>query len=320
MLAAMALVASIFVSLCSGSTGLSVTRTFHGFIEGSATPAGRIIYFVRAPRTLAAVLAGAALAVSGAVLQNVLANPLASSGTIGVNAGAGFGAALCGVFFPFSPALPAGAFFGALLTILIVYELSRRVGAARVTLVLAGVAISSLMNAATNSITTLVPDALPSVHAFQVGGLSGVSLKALLPAGLYILFAFAALIALNGELDILTLGDESAESLGLNARKYRFAFLTLAAVLTGAAVSFAGLIGFVGLIAPHVARIIIGGGDSKALIIMSALCGAAFLTLCDTAARAMFAPFELQVGVIVAFIGAPFFLWLLFSGKGRRKL
>ena len=309
------LLVTVFLSVGLGAVRLNPMDVFNGLIEGNASITGRILYHVRLPRTLAAVLAGAAFAVAGAVIQEVLANPLASPGIIGVNAGAGFGVALYCAFFPFAALLPLVSFFGALLTVMLVYGIARKAGASRMTLLLSGVAVSSLMTAGINTITILVPDALSGIHAFQLGGLSGVSFSRLFPAGYYILAALILLSFMGRELDILALGDDTAKSLGLNIKKYRFLFLMLVAMLSGAAVSFGGLIGFVGLIVPHMVRFMIGGGNSRALMIFSALIGGSFLALCDTLARTAFSPFELPVGVLIAFIGVPFFLWLLFRGK-----
>jgi similar to stage IV sporulation protein len=164
------------------------------------------------------------------------------------------------------------------------------------------------MAAGINAVTTVFPDALAGTHAFQIGGLSGVSAKVLLPAGIVIVASLLAVFALSGELEILGLGEMTARSLGLNVKLYRFLFLVLAAALAGASVSFAGLLSFIGLVVPHIVRMLVDGSRLLRLAVC-ALVGAAFLILCDTAAKTLFAPFELPVGIIVSFLGVPFFLW-----------
>ena len=280
--------------------------------------AGRIVLYTRLPRTCAALLAGAALAVSGGVIQTVLSNPLASPGIIGVNSGAGLAVALVCAIAPLAQAwTPLVAFLGALAGILLVLGLAERTGASRITVVLAGVAVSNLFSAGIDAVVTLVPDALNGVSDFRIGGFSGVTMAQLAPAAGLILVSLALVLSLSQQLDILALGSDTAQSLGLSVRPVRFLFLMLAAALAGAAVSFSGLIGFVGLIVPHTMRRLVGE-DSLPLLLSSALGGAFFVTLCDLLARILFAPYELPVGIILAFAGAPFFLWLLFRQRGGR--
>ncbi|GHU78763.1 corrinoid ABC transporter permease [Clostridia bacterium] len=308
---------AVLLSMGFGAVPIGPAGILRGLAE-SGTAENRILLHVRLPRTLAAVLAGAGLAASGVVMQAVLANPLASPGIIGVNAGAGLGAVLCGALIPGAvPLVPLAAFIGALCAVLLVYGISARAGAARVTLILSGVAVSSLMTAGINTVTTFVPDAVTGARAFQIGGLSSVSPRILLPAGCFIAVSILLLCLMGRELDILGLGESTALSLGLDTARYRFIFLVLAAALAGAAVSFAGLIGFVGLIIPHAGRLVVGN-DSRPLLIVSALAGAAFLTICDTVAKTAFSPYELPVGILAAFLGTPFFLWLLFRA-GRAQ-
>lgn len=153
---------------------------------------------------------------------------------------------------------------------------------------------------------------------FRVGDFSAVSHARLIPAGSLILFGLIAAFSLCNELDVMTLGEDSARGLGMNVRRMRRVFLALASLLTGASVSYAGLLGFVGLIVPHIARKL-AGSESRILLPLSALTGAAFVTLCDIAARLAFAPYELPVGVFLSVLGGPFFLWLLYKRKGGRS-
>lgn len=319
LLCLLALLVSALLSLGLGAVRIGIPELFAGFGQGGESVESRILLHIRIPRLVASVLAGAALAVCGAVLQTVLANPLASPGIIGVNAGAGLAQVLFLVLLPgMTVFLPFASFLGALGTVLLVYGIARKAGASRITLILSGVAISSLMTAGINTLTTLFPDLLSDLHDFQTGGFSHVSLPLLLPAGLVIVLGIFAALFFSGELELLSLGESTALSLGLNVRLYRFGFLVLAAALSGAAVSFAGLLSFVGLIVPHAARLLLRGGSRRVLIAACALMGAAFLVLCDTASRTLFAPFELPVGILIAYLGVPFFLWLLFGERRKR--
>jgi iron complex transport system permease protein len=312
-----ALFLSTLIALKTGSVPLSMPEILQGLSDRQSVN-GRILLAVRLPRVLAALLAGAGLAVAGATIQSVLNNPLASPSVIGVNAGAGFFTALAMALFPGLWFLfPAAAFLGALVTALLVFGIARHTRAAKITVILAGIALSSLMTAGISTLTTLFPDILTGMRDFQIGGFAGVHLKMILPGGIVILAALLLSGLFAGELEILGLGDETARSLGLNVRLFRFVFMVLAAALCGAAVSFAGLIGFVGLIVPHCARLLFPAAKKRTLLSASCLMGAAFLTLCDTAARVLFAPFELPVGILVAFLGSPFFLFLILKERRR---
>ena len=310
-----AAVLSIFV----GSVELSAAEVISALISGEAdSSAARIVLFSRLPRTLAALLAGAALAVSGAVVQTVLLNPMAAPSVIGVNSGAGLAvAAVCAVSPLSQQWTPIVAFLGAFVAASLVLFLAERTGASRTTVILAGIAVSQLFSAGTDAIITLVPDALVGVSDFRIGGFSGVTGVRLVPAAALIVISLAAVLSLSPQLDILSLGGDTAQSLGLNVRAVRFVLLALSAALAGAAVSFSGLIGFVGLIVPHAARRFVGG-DSLPLTVCSALGGAMLVTVCDVLSRVLFAPYELPVGIILAFAGAPFFLFLLLRRKGGR--
>ena len=180
---------------------------------------------------------------------------------------------------------------------------------------LAGVAISGIFSAGIDAVVTLVPDALTGYSDFRIGGLANLSLAKIAPSAWVILFCLLAALLLSNEMDVLALGSDTARSLGLPVRRVRLILLALAAALAGAAVSFAGLLGFVGLIVPHMVRRLVGG-EGRSLLPGCALGGAALLTLCDIAARTLFAPYELPVGIVLSLAGGPFFLWLLFRKKG----
>ena len=278
--------------------------------RGSGTTASIVLY-ARLPRLCGCLLAGAALACAGVIIQGVLNNPLAAPNVIGVNSGAGLATALCCALAPGAVQwTPLAAFLGALVGVLLVLFIAERAGAARITLVLAGVAMSSIFSAGIDAVVTFVPDALSGYTDFRVGGVKNLSMARLAPAFWVILIALLIALSLSNELDLLLLGRETAQSLGLPAKWLRLVLLMLAAALAGAAVSFAGLLGFVGLLVPHIMRRLLGE-DSFPLLLSSALGGGLLLTVCDLASRLIFAPFELPLGVVLSLTGGPFFIWLL---------
>lgn len=319
LLLAAAVPVSALMGLCWGAVALTPEDLLSVLFQGDVqSTAGKILLLARLPRVLGALLAGCALAVSGTVIQGVLNNPMAAPNLIGVNSGAGLAVALCCAAAPtWTGILPLAAFLGALAGVLLVLFLSERTGAARITLVLAGMAISSMFGAGIDCVLTFVPDALNGYSDFRIGGLSNLSLARVIPAAWVIALALAATLSLSGELDVLLLGRETAQSLGLPARPLRLVLLALAAALAGAAVSFAGLLGFVGLIVPHIMRRLVGE-ESLPLLLASGLGGGVLLTLCDLLARTLFAPYELPVGIVLSLLGGPFFLWLLLRQRGGR--
>ena len=307
------------LNLCLGAEPVplgSVLRVLTG--QESGTVAFRILRYVRLPRVCACLLAGAALAVSGTIIQGVLSNALAAPSTIGVNAGAGLAVALCCAVAPTALKLvPLAAMAGAFLGVMTVLLIARRTGASKITLVLAGVAVSSIFSAGIDAVVTFVPEALNGYSDFRIGGFSGVSMTRLLPALWPAILSFAASLSLHNEMDVLLLGKEQAQSLGLPAERLRVTLLGLAAVLAGAAVSVGGLVGFVGLIVPHIMRTLVGE-ESGPLLVSSALGGAALLGGCDLLGRMLFAPYEIPVGIVMSLAGGPFFIWLL-QRRGRLR-
>ena len=307
------------LSIWAGSVALSPAQVLAA-LSGmdTASTAARIVLYTRLPRTLAALLAGAALAVAGTVIQTVLNTPLASPGIIGVNSSAGLAVALVCAMAPAAQKYtPFVAFLGALAGVLLVMGLSQSTGASRMTVVLAGVAISNLFSAGIDAVVTFVPEALNGVTDFRIGGFSGATMARLAPAAKLIAISLMAVFSLSPQLDVLALGSDTAQSLGMSVKPARFLLLVLAAALAGAAVSFSGLLSFVGLIVPHTMRRLVGE-ESLPLLLSSALGGGFFVTVCDLLSRILFTPFELPVGIVLAFTGAPFFLWLLFKQKGGR--
>ena len=318
-LAAAFLLAAAVLNICFGASGLSLSRLWEALISGPGeSAAARILWYARLPRTAATLLAGAGLAVSGAVIQKVLSNALASPGIIGVNAGAGLGVVLCTACGAYAGWTVTGAsFLGAMAATFAVVFASRKSGASRTMVILGGIAVSTCLNALTQAIVTILPDAALASADFRVGGFSSVDQGRLLPAGILIVLGVVLACTMANELDVLSLGDDTAHALGVRVGTVRTVFLALAALLAGAAVSFAGILGFVGLIVPHISRRLIRT-DSTVLLPFTAMAGAGFTAVCDLAARLIFAPYELPTGILLSFLGGPFFIWLLIKRKGKK--
>ena len=313
------LAAALLLSVGCGSQWYTPARLWQALCAADAAdPVWRILCFVRLPRTAAAVLAGAALGVAGALIQSVLNNAMASPNVIGVNAGAGLGALLAASLVPGAAALlPGAAFAGELAAALVIWILAAVAGLSRTTLILAGVTVSSILTACMNTLKLLFPDAAVGSTAFLLGTLSGVTTAQVQRALPWLAAGFVLAALLAADLNVLQLGEDMAAGLGLPVARVRFAALLTAALLAGAAVSFAGLLGFVGLLAPHIARRLVGG-DNRRLLPVTALASADLMLLCDVAARVLFAPFELPVGVLLSLVGGPFFLFLLLRRKRSR--
>lgn len=313
------LAAALLLSVGCGSQWYTPARLWQALCAADAAdPVWRILCFVRLPRTAAAVLAGAALGVAGALIQSVLNNAMASPNVIGVNAGAGLGALLAASLVPGAAALlPGAAFAGALAAALFIWMLAAVAGLSRTTLILAGVTVSSILTACMNTLKLLFPDAAVGSTTFLLGTLSGVTTAQVQRALPWLAAGFVLAALLAADLNVLQLGEDMAAGLGLPVARVRFAALLTSALLAGAAVSFAGLLGFVGLLAPHIARRLVGG-DNRRLLPVTALASADLMLLCDVAARVLFAPFELPVGVLLSLVGGPFFLFLLLRRKRSR--
>ncbi len=305
--AILACILAALASLFLGAAELSPAE----LLSSTGTAAGRIFWYVRLPRTAGCLLAGAALSTAGCVIQHVLANPLASPNIIGVNAGAGLAVTVCCALGCLSGwAIAGAAFGGAFLAVLLVSLAAKAVGASRTTVILAGVAVNAFLGAVSDAVTNLIPDAAALSSDFRVGGFGGVVPQRLIPAAVLILLALGAVFALSNELEVLSLGEDTAKALGLRAEQLRTVFLALAALLCGAAVSFAGLLGFVGLIVPHAVRRF-AGTECARLLPLCALWGGAFVTGCDLLSRLLFRPQELPVGILLSALGGPFFLYIL---------
>jgi iron complex transport system permease protein len=281
----------------------------------------KIILYIRLPRVFLAGLVGAALAIAGATYQGLFRNPLADPYLLGVASGAGLGATIA-ILTPFtfawmtSGAVPLFAFIGAVGAVAVVYLLAR-VGKTlpATTLILAGVAMSALLSSATSYLMTVAGEDLHGVVFWLLGGLyltEWSEVWIVLPsvlAGLAVIWIHAR------PLNVMQLDEEQAQQLGINVEKVKLMLLVAATLVTSSAVCFTGLIGFVGILIPHIVRLI-WGPDYRFLLPLSTLAGAIFLILADTLARAILPPTEIPVGIITAFCGVPFFLYLLRRRKG----
>ncbi len=267
------------------------------------------------PRNLIAGFVGINLALSGATLQGVLNNPLADPGIIGISAGAGFMAFVIMILFPsYSYLVPIGAFIGAVTTSFLIYILAWKNGVSPIRLILSGVAVSAFVGAGINVLMTFYPDRVSGGLSFMIGGFSGKTWPDFKMIWPYTISISGLLLLLSNQINLLQLGDEVATGLGANVEKIRRILIVLAAFLAASAVSVAGLLGFVGLIVPHIGRMIIGS-DYRYLYPATIGIGASVLIGCDLIARMVFDPIELPVGIIVALIGGPFFLYLLREKK-----
>ncbi len=312
---------SSLAGILFGSVSLHPAEILLCLTKGNmGTTTYTLITTVRIPRVLGGLFAGIGLACAGVILQGVMNNSLASPNTIGVNSGSGFAVMLAMMLFPANTLLvPAFAFGGALLTSLIVFMLAYLADSSRTTIILAGITISSFLSAGINTIKLLDTEISINLTSFMMGSLSGLTTNKLVVPCLSISAAFLLSLVLARPLNILGLGDDIAQSLGIHVPLTRFLLLVLASIMAGCVVSYAGLLSFVGLIIPHICRQIFGN-DARFLLPCSALLGGSFVTLCDLAGRILFAPFELPAGILMAFIGGPFFLYLLLKKKGGRRV
>ncbi len=307
------LVTAVAALFFGGST-LSAKEVLSGLLTGMGTE-GIILRAVRLPRVLAGMLAGMGLAVSGTLLQSVTDNGLAGPNIIGVNAGAGAAVIVLLFFFPSaSGALPVAAFFGALGATVFIVALARRIGMRRAGVILAGLALTAILNAVISFLSLLDSDVLATYNYFSVGGLSGVTVRELFLPFVMILLSLTLAMLVSSRLAVLSLGDSLAGALGVRVKRLRILALVCASASAAAAVSFAGLLGFVGLIVPHISRRLVGE-RLGVLLPASAITGGILVVLADLLGRTLFAPTEVPVGIVMALIGAPFFLVLLLGGK-----
>jgi iron complex transport system permease protein len=269
-----------------------------------------IILHIRFPRVILAIITGMALAVAGVVLQALLRNPLADPYIIGVSSGAALGATLA-IALGLISLISLAGFLGAVLAMFLVYNLAKTGYKISVkTLLLVGVIVSVFLSALISLITFLMGESMYQVILWLMGNLSETNIILIVIAGLMVLIGIVIVYLFARDLDIISVGEESAQHLGVEVESVKKRLFIVTSLITGAVVAITGLIGFVGLIIPHIMRLIVGPGH-KTLIIASLLAGGIFLTLADLFARTIISPAEIPVGVVTAIFGGPFFLFLL---------
>ena len=308
----------VVCSVGIGAVTLAPGRVWLALVSpGSATPTDvTIVWDLRLPRTLLAAITGAALAASGAAFQGLFRNPLADPFVIGASSGAAFGATLAimlglgGSFLGLGP-VPVAAFAGAIGAVALVYMLAGTGSATSVgTLLLAGSALGTVLSAVVSFLMISGEQPWIQVFSWLLGGFSGRSWPHLALVAPYVLIGVGGVWLLARPLDALTGGDDAARSLGLPLAGARLAIVATASLAAAASVAVSGIIGFVGLIAPHIARVVLGGSHGR-LIPVSGLLGAILLVIADCVARSVLAPVEIPVGIITALLGGPFFLFVL---------
>ena len=304
------------ISISIGSARYSLRDIMTNLLTEESNPIKIIIYNLRLPRIISAILIGAALSVGGALLQSVMRNPLADPGTIGVSAGAGTAATTILLLFPhMTTAVPIFAFGGAALACGLIYLLAWKGGVDPVRIILSGVAINSVLGGYNGFLQMLYSDNLQGVLGFMNGSISGRSWSDVKTLAIYVIIGlFLALICIKSA-NALQLGDEMAKNLGINVNLSRIALSAVSAFLAAATVSVAGMIGFVGLVVPHIARMIVGS-DYKIMIPTSMLLGAVVLLFADTVGRTLVPGMDIPVGTIMSMVGGPFFLYML-RKKGK---
>lgn len=307
--------AGMLVSVMLGSVEIPAAEVWQTLAGAGAGTHEQILMNIRLPRTIVAALVGINLALSGAILQAVMKNPLADPHIIGISSGAGLLGILVMLALPqYAFLITPAAFLGALGAAFVIYVLAWKNGIQPIRIILAGVAVSAFLGAGISALMIFYSDRVHSALVWMVGGLSARSWPQVSMLWPYTLGCATAAFAMARYINILQLGDELAKGLGLRVELTRLLLTALAALLASSAVSVVGLLGFVGLIVPHATRMLVGS-DYRLLLPGAALLGAALVTFSDTFARTAFAPVELPVGIIMAVLGAPFFLFLL-----RREL
>jgi len=311
------LVASLLLDIATGPAFLPVADVARSVLRLSEDrTVDAIVWTIRLPVALTALVVGAALGLSGAIMQTILHNPLASSYTLGISAGAGFGAALVIVFgfalpVPEDYAIPVSAFLFAAIACAAVYLIGRTRGATSEMLVLAGIALLFLFLALLSLLQFMAsPEALQQIVFWLFGSLQKSTWGKLWIIAAVLVLCIPSLVADVWRLTALKLGDERARGLGIDVRGLRLRSFAVISALTGVAVAFVGTIGFIGLVAPHVTRMLVGE-DQRSFLPASALFGALLLSLASIASKTVMPGALFPIGIVTALIGVPFFVWLI---------
>lgn len=312
---------SCIAAICLGSVNIPISdviATILPFAEPTESVYVSILTQDRFPRVLSALLAGTGLSTAGVILQTLLNNTLAAPNIVGINSGAGLGVILLLNLLPGQFTLaPLAAFFGAFFACLLIAILSYHAYISKTTLIFAGIAITSILNSFSNLLLLLNQNITVELHSFMFGSLSGVRMERLYLPFLLILTSLIMVILFYRYLNVLSLGDTLATSLGIRVPLARIFFLILCASMAGGVVCFAGLLGFIGLIVPHIARHFVGD-HIKLLIPFTAMLGSLLVVFSDFLGRLLFSPYEVPVGILMSFLGSPYFIYLLFRQKGAK--
>ena len=321
---------TFMVCLGFGTEAISFPQVASLLIQGMVAEGGAqdntqsiILWQVRVPRVLLAFMVGGSLAAVGASLQALLRNPLADPYVIGISSGAALGAAVAILFgvglsvFGLS-VLPFCAFLGALISLFIVYRIAVSYRSFSIhTLLLGGVVLNAIFSALILFLTSLAdPYKASGMYAWLMGSLTGPDFQTVIVLAVYLVLGVGVLVSQARSLNLLTLGEEAARSLGVEVEWVKRVIFAASALLTGSVVAFSGLIGFVGLIVPHAVRLVFGA-DHRLLLIASGIVGGTFLMVADTVARTLLSPTEIPVGVVTALVGGPIFLYLLVQQRRR---
>lgn len=310
-LAGILLLGSVLAGIMYGAIPLTWGDLYASVSGQGSSSHMHILYYLRLPRILCAVLVGMNLALAGCILQGVLQNPLADSGIIGVTSGAAVAAMAIMILAPaLSYWVPVAAFVGALVALAIVFLLAWDRGLNPLRLILAGVAVAAFFSGGTTALWVAFPDRIQGAVNWLAGGFAGAHWQYVWMILPYSILGIVGAMWNYRNLNALQMGDEVALALGINLKRIRLVLIFLAAILAASSVSVAGMLGFIGLVVPHVMRLIVGS-DYEYLLPASALYGAVLLVSADTFARTVFSPMEIPVGIFLSFLGAPFFLYLL---------
>lgn len=314
------LAAAITAAVSIGAVNIPAGEFVDVLFRGKETEHSTILMQIRLPRVLLSLAVGAGLAAVGAVMQGIFKNPLVDSYTLGMSSGASLGAVISivtGVSFSIAGISTTGvfAFIGAVATLMLVYSLAHKKHKISVnSLLLAGVAVSYFLSSVIAFMMLLSRDNIQHVVFWTMGSLSLTSWNKVAVSYAAIIPGILALMLYARELNILTMGDESAQYLGVDVEKLKRILLLISCVIVGSVVSVSGTIGFLGLVAPHIIRLLVGS-DNKAVIPFSALLGAILLIVSDTLGRTLIQPVEIPVGVMTSIMGGPFFIFLLRKQK-----
>lgn len=338
------LIAAVFitmvVTISIGSTEMTLKEVYtilydHLFQGGRLRQEGaypvthfKIIWQIRLPRTIFALLVGMGLSICGGAMQALVLNPIADPYILGVSSSASAGAAFALLvpiaFLEGQRQTTAFAFGGALASAFIVYCFAKKAGGGKlqpVTLLLSGTAVNAVMSAVTSYLIFLAksPESIAAVYSWQMGSISAAQWKTLLIPALFVTFGLILFTCMGSQFNMM-MGDEDAAAMGLRVKPFRTCMFVACSFVIASLVSITGIIGFVGLVVPHVTRLISRTSDNRIIMPMSALLGAVFIMWADAFARSSFGAVELPIGIVTAFIGAPFFMYLMIrSGYGGSK-